>query len=68
MYKKYIIRMEDNVRRVRKKSSINIINVKTIILEHINNNLKDYIILILFFIVGIILGVIFINNSNDLQK
>ena len=67
MYKKYIIRMEDNVRRVRKKSSINIINVKTIILEHINNNLKDYIILILFFIVGIILGVIFINNSNDLQ-
>lgn len=67
MYKKYIIRMEDNVRRVKKKSSINIINVKTIILEHISNNLKDYIILILFFIVGIILGVIFINNSNDLQ-
>ena len=43
-------------------------NIKFIILEHINNNIKDYLILILFFIVGIILGVIFINKSNPTQK
>lgn len=45
-----------------------IINLKNIILEHVNNNLKDYTVLVLFFLVGVILGVIFINNSNDNQK
>lgn len=45
-----------------------VINLKNIILEHVNNNLKDYTVLVLFFLVGVILGVIFINNSNDNQK
>ena len=44
------------------------INFKNIILEHVNNNLKDYTVLILFFIVGVILGVIFINNTNQSQQ
>lgn len=43
-------------------------NLKNIILEHINNNLRDYVILTLFFIVGIILGVLFVNNANNSQK
>ena len=42
--------------------------IKNIILRHINNNLKDYTILTLFFIVGIIVGVIFINNINESEQ
>ena len=45
-----------------------VINLKNIILEHVNNNLKDYTVLGLFFLVGVILGVIFINNSNECQQ
>lgn len=51
------------MRRVNHRSKAR--DIRNIILEHINNNLKDYIILILFFLVGIILGVIFINNANQ---
>ena len=41
---------------------------KKIILEHINNNIKSYTILVILFLIGIILGVLFINNANDNQK
>ena len=44
------------------------INLKNVILEHVSNNLKDYTVLVLFFLVGVVLGVIFINNANDEQK
>ena len=44
------------------------VNLKNIILEHINNNLKDYTILVLLFLVGIILGVVFINNANETEQ
>ena len=44
------------------------VNLKNIILEHINNNLKDYTILVLFFLVCIILGVVFINNANETEQ
>ena len=56
------------MRRRTVNNKIKIVNFKNIILQHINNNLKDYIILVLFFIVGIILGVIFINNTNSSQQ
>lgn len=42
--------------------------VKTILLNHIQNNLKDYCILLLLFMIGIILGVVFINNTSIDQK
>ena len=42
--------------------------VKNIIYNHIANNIKEYIIIILIFIIGIIAGVIFVNNSSDTQK
>ena len=42
--------------------------IKFFILEHISNNLRDYLFLVLFFIAGIVLGVIFINNSSITQK
>lgn len=43
------------------------INTKKIIYNHILNNSKEYIIVTLVFIIGIFLGVMFINNTNELQ-
>ena len=48
-------------------SSKKLHKIKFIILEHINNNLKDYLFLSLFFIVGIIFGVIFINKMDGIK-
>ena len=42
--------------------------IKQSILVHIENNLNNYLIIILFFLIGIVLGVIFLNNSNDQQQ
>ena len=39
-----------------------------ILLQHINSNLKDYLILSIVFIIGVMAGVIFINNSNEQSK
>jgi len=41
------------------------VNFKNIIISHINNNLKEYISVTVIFIIGIILGVIFINNIGE---
>lgn len=42
---------------------------KNIIIEHVENNLKTYLILIIIFFIGLILGIMFINNVNiDEQK
>ena len=43
------------------------INIKDIILNNIYDNLKFYFIVIIIFIIGIILGVIFINNITESQ-
>ena len=48
--------------RKRKKSSI-----KDFILRNIHDNLKSYLIVIILFIIGIVAGVIFINNTNETQ-
>jgi len=42
--------------------------VKELIIGNIEKNIKEYIIIILLFIIGIIIGVIFINNSTEYQK
>lgn len=39
-----------------------------ILLQHITSNLKDYLILSIVFIIGVMVGVIFINNSNEQSK
>lgn len=39
-----------------------------VILKHIKNNLKEYVSVIIIFLIGIVLGVILLNNSNDVQK
>ena len=49
--------------RKRKKASI-----KDFILRNIHDNLKSYLIVIILFIIGIVAGVIFINNTNETQS
>ncbi len=50
--------------RKHKKNSI----IKTIVKEHISSNLKEYIIVLTIFLIGIIVGIIFINNSTQVQQ
>lgn len=42
--------------------------LRKILVEHINSNLKEYLILSIVFIIGVMAGVIFINNSNEQSK
>lgn len=42
--------------------------IKETIKNHIVNNSKEYIIVSLFFIIGIFLGVLFVNNIQDAQR
>lgn len=45
-----------------------IYNIKSVLIEHINNNLKDYLVLSIIFIIGVMIGVILINNSDEESK
>lgn len=47
----------------RKKS-----NLKELLLNHFYENLKLYIIVIIIFIIGVTIGIIFINNTNEAQS
>ncbi len=42
-------------------------NFKELVFNHIYENLKIYIIVIIIFLIGIVTGVIFINNINETQ-
>ncbi len=44
------------------------IRIMDILKKHIVGNIKEYIIVLLIFLVGIFLGVMFINNTNETQK
>lgn len=50
-----------------KKSKIGT-KAKSIISKHISDNIKEYTIVVLLFIIGIVIGVIFVNNSTNQQK
>lgn len=39
-----------------------------VIISHIKNNLREYTIASIIFIIGILFGIIFINNLNETQK
>lgn len=43
------------------------LNIKNTICQHITNNSKEYILVTLIFIIGIFLGVMFINNIQETQ-
>lgn len=53
------------MRRNNRKSSS---TLKNVILKHITNNLISYTILVILFLIGIIIGVMFINNVNESQQ
>ena len=46
----------------------NIIKIKEIIKQHIENNKREYIIVTLIFITGIFLGVLLVNNIKENQQ
>ena len=52
------------MREVHKKRRV---SIKETVINHILENLKLYIIVIVIFIIGISLGVVFINNANETQ-
>lgn len=41
---------------------------KNILISHLQNNLREYAIASLIFIIGILLGIVFVNNMNNTQK
>jgi len=51
-------------RRYKRKES----KLKQIILTHIENNIKNYTIVSIMFLIGIVIGVIFINNTSESQS
>lgn len=55
-----------NRRRYNKLRSNNS-RIKEIVFSHVENNLKEYIIFTVLFLIGIVIGVIFINNISESQ-
>ena len=53
------------MREIRKRKKA---GIKDFILRNIHDNLKSYLIVIILFIIGIVAGVIFINNTNETQS
>ena len=53
-------------RRYSRKSKQS--EIKKAIFAHIENNLKEYIIVSIIFLIGIVIGVIFINNASEGQN
>lgn len=49
--------------RTKRKES----RLKEVILSHIESNLKEYLIVTIIFLIGIVIGVIFINNISESQ-
>ncbi len=47
----------------RRKNS----KVKEVVLTHIKNNLKEYSIATLLLLIGLIFGIIFVNNASEMQ-
>ena len=44
------------------------IKIKDTIKQHILNNKKEYILVAMIFVIGIFLGVLFVNNIQEAQK
>lgn len=42
--------------------------IAQILIKHVKDNLKAYLLVSLILLIGIILGVIFVNNMNEMQK
>ncbi len=53
-----------NMKRIKRRAEKKF-KIFSILSKHIINNRKEYIVAIVLFLIGIIIGVIFINNVND---
>ena len=53
---------KDKIKKPKRKSKIGII-----LLNHIKNNKRGYVITTILFFIGIIIGVLFINNAQDIK-
>lgn len=65
MYKKSTFLGGNDLRNIGKVKSDS--KVKEILVTYIKNNIKEYLIIIIIFLIGLIFGVIFVNNSNGAQ-
>ncbi len=54
------------MRSTSRKSNTHVI--RNTIFEYIKENLRSYLILIIIFFIGLLLGVVFINNINEVQS
>ena len=41
--------------------------IKEILMSHIRNNIKEYAIVLILFLIGLIFGIVFVNNAQDSQ-
>ena len=41
--------------------------IKDILLEYVSNNAKTYLILLIIFFIGVVLGIFFVNNAKETQ-
>ena len=64
MYKKKCIMGGNNLRNLGKKQDN---KIKTILISYLKNNIRDYGIITIIFVIGLIFGIIFINNANQVQ-
>lgn len=53
-------------RRYKRKQNSS--RIKEVLSSHIEDNLKEYLIVSLIFFIGVIVGVIFINKASETQK
>lgn len=53
-------------RRYQRKAKTS--KLKELILTHVENNIKEYVIISIIFLIGVIIGVIFINNISEEQS
>ena len=60
--------MEERMKKSTRYNSKTIDNIKLVIMQHIRINIKDYLVLSIIFILGVMLGVIMVNNSNPQSK
>lgn len=44
------------------------VTINNVILKHVKNNIRDYFLLLIFFLLGIVLGVFFVNHTSIEQK
>lgn len=54
-----------NRRYIKKREGY---KLKNLVLTHIENNIKNYAIVSIIFFIGIVIGVIFINNTSEAQS